>query len=53
MRNLIQRHPMMQMLILAIAAVATLYMATAVADFFTVVNPADMFRLADVMRRHH
>ncbi|MDT0182659.1 hypothetical protein Q9S36_21015 [Microbacterium sp. ARD31] len=53
MRNLIERHPTMQMLILAVAVVVSLYLATAVVDFLTVVNPADMFRLADFMRRHH
>lgn len=51
MHTTIQRHPALQILLLAIAAVAVLYLGTAVAEFLAAAAPSDLAAVVDAGRR--
>lgn len=50
MKNTIERHPALQILVLAIAAVAVLYVGSAFVDILAVVNATDVIRFVEAGR---
>ena len=51
MKTTFERHPLLQMLLLAIATVAALYIASSIVDVFAALNAADVVRFAEAGRQ--
>lgn len=51
MKTTIERHPTLQMFLLAIVAVAALYLAASVVDVLAAANAADVVRFTEAGRR--